>query len=195
VRKEILKGNVLINISKLSADGLLHTMLPEIEVMRNYEQRKDKHPEGNVFNHTCRCLSILQATDSDIIKACVLLHDIGKLLAFNDGHYRGHDKMGVDLAIEVARKLEFSEAEIALIAWCVKEHMKPHVFNEMKTKKKRKLCEHHGLGFLMIVHHADCYTSPRPCNNNTIIEWMLAHNISNDSIDVYISWRNSRCIL
>ncbi len=96
MRKEILNGNVLINISKLSADGLLHTMLPEIEVMRNYEQRKDKHP---------------------------------------------------------------------------------------------------GLGYLMIIHHADCYTSPRPCNNNLIIDWMSANNVSNDSLEIYTSWRNSRCIL
>ncbi len=42
---------------------------------------------------------------------------------------------------------------------------------------------------------ADCYTSPRPCNNNLIIDWMSANNVSNDSLEIYTSWRNSRCIL
>ncbi|MDD3040551.1 HD domain-containing protein [Bacteroides sp.] len=189
MHSEILRGDLEFTIINLSAIGALSKVLPEIDIMRNFEQRVDRHPEGNALNHIINCLARLNWDDSDLIKICVLLHDVGKPVAFKDGHFHGHDEMGVPIAIDIAKRLGFTEPELEVIAWCVRHHMKLHRFDEMKDKKKRMLCEHPCIGHLMIVHEADCFNSPRPCNNDSVLAWMESKKINNDSINIYKEWR------
>ena len=61
----------------LDASGILEYILPEISHLKQVEQHQLYHPEGNVFNHTCKMLEHACGADTVLLWS-ILLHDIGK---------------------------------------------------------------------------------------------------------------------
>lgn len=62
--------------------GLLEVFFPEITILKKIEQRRDFHPEGNVWIHTRLSLEELPNDASLTTKLAVLFHDLGKATRF-----------------------------------------------------------------------------------------------------------------
>ncbi|MGH9459758.1 MAG: CCA tRNA nucleotidyltransferase, partial [Vicinamibacteria bacterium] len=68
----------------LESYGLLSPLLPEVSAMKGVEQSKEYHPEGDVFAHTLKILSLLKRPTVSLAWAA-LLHDVGKPPTWNPG--------------------------------------------------------------------------------------------------------------
>jgi poly(A) polymerase len=63
--------------------GLLVKVLPEVAALKGVPQPVEFHPEGDVFKHTKKALSLLGDNPSSVLAWSVLLHDIGKPQTFS----------------------------------------------------------------------------------------------------------------
>src|SRR5712664_445520 len=62
----------------LDASGLMHAILPELDVMKGVLQPEQFHPEGDVFVHTRLMLQLLPEKVSVPLVFAVLFHDVAK---------------------------------------------------------------------------------------------------------------------
>ena len=184
IRKELermFEIDPVLAITELYSYGLLDQILPEVSIMRGFHQRKDRHPEGDVFVHTMVCVSHGQSKDF-IQVMCILLHDVGKPVAFDCGHYRGHDKDGVPLADNIMRRLGCSTFERECVKFCVANHMKIAHFNELRTSKKITMCKSPFIEFLINTHEADCMGRPKLCSANEVRDFMKVMQLRIDPL-------------
>ena len=113
--------------------------------LKNYEQRKDHHPEGNVLKHTIAVTNrALKTGDIDFALAA-LFHDIGKdetaKLHPKKGfwtHY-GHEHVSAKLVKKYAKWIKSMGGNVLDIYYIVKQHMRMKVFDKMKWHKQQKL--------------------------------------------------------
>lgn len=122
-------------IAWLAHIGRLHEILPEVAALRGVQQRKDWHPEGDVFNHTMQAIDaaarITYTTDTDtlIIRYAALCHDLGKaVVTVNvDGIWRssGHAKAGIPIAKTLLKRITKKKSIIAAVTTLVEYHMHP----------------------------------------------------------------------
>ena len=113
--------------------------------LKNYDQRRDKHPEGNVLKHTIAVTNrALKTGDIDFALAA-LFHDIGKdetaALHPKKGfwtHY-GHEHVSAKLVKKYAKWIKSQGGNVLDIYYIVKQHMRMKVFDKMKWTKQDKL--------------------------------------------------------
>ena len=113
--------------------------------LKNYEQRRDHHPEGNVLKHTIAVTNrALKTGDIDFALAA-LFHDIGKdetaKLHPKKGfwtHY-GHEHVSAKLVKKYAKWIKSMGGNVLDIYYIVKQHMRMKVFDKMKWHKQQKL--------------------------------------------------------
>ena len=113
--------------------------------LKNYQQRRDHHPEGNVLKHTIAVTNrALRTGDIDFALAA-LFHDIGKdstaKLHPKKGfwtHY-GHEKVSAKLVLKYKKWIKSMGGNVADIYYIVKQHMRMKVFDKMKWQKQDKL--------------------------------------------------------
>lgn len=140
--------------------------LPEIAALRGVEQPVRHHPEGDVWTHT---LQVVQCTPKDrITRWAALFHDSGKLHTQGinnrgDICFHNHEDISAEIVREVLRDFKFVED----VAWLVQNHMRMHVFFEMKKTKQYHLASDPRFPLLLYLHRAD-----RPEGNYIAIrEW------------------------
>lgn len=132
-------------LEKLDEADILDKFLPEIKALQGVEQQPEHHPEGDVSQHVLAALRASKTTGKPITTLAILFHDIGKpgtydfkpTTKFPKGKHTfyGHDKHGVDVFKDIARRLKFSNDERNAISWIIKNHMKPYKASEMKPSK------------------------------------------------------------
>lgn len=132
-------------LEKLDETELLDKFLPEVKAMQGVEQQPEHHPEGDVSQHVLAALRASPVKGKPITTLAILFHDIGKpgtyALTPTDKHpdgkhtFYGHDKFGVGVFEQIARRLKFSNDERNAIAWVIENHMKPYKAAEMKPSK------------------------------------------------------------
>ena len=113
--------------------------------LKNYDQRRDAHPEGNVLKHTIAVTNrALKTGDIDFALAA-LFHDIGKdstaKLHPKKGfwtHY-GHEHVSAKLVKKYAKWIKSMGGNVLDIYWIVKQHMRMKVFDKMKWHKQEKM--------------------------------------------------------
>ena len=113
--------------------------------LKNYDQRRDAHPEGNVLKHTIAVTNRALKTGDIDFALSALFHDIGKdktaKLHPKKGfwtHY-GHEHVSAKL-VKKYRKWIISMGGNPLdIYWIVKQHMRMKVFDKMKWTKQDKM--------------------------------------------------------
>jgi len=113
--------------------------------LKNYDQRRDAHPEGNVLKHTIAVTNrALKTGDIDFALAA-LFHDIGKdetaALHPKKGfwtHY-GHEHVSAKLVKKYAKWIKSQGGNVLDIYYIVKQHMRMKVFDKMKWQKQDKL--------------------------------------------------------
>jgi tRNA nucleotidyltransferase/poly(A) polymerase len=122
--------------------------------LKNYDQRRDAHPEGNVLKHTIAVTNRALKTGDIDFALSALFHDIGKdktaKLHPKKGfwtHY-GHEHVSAKL-VKKYRKWIISMGGNPLdIYWIVKQHMRMKVFDKMKWHKQEKMKKFRAFGKL-----------------------------------------------
>ena len=133
--KLILKGErISLGLEFLRKTGWLG-YFPELQALVGCGQDPQWHSEGDVWNHTCRCIDSFargrtgNASEDLIVGLAVLCHDFGKpaTTVFQDGHIRsrGHDEAGVGPTLSFLRRLTNEERVLKEVPPLVKCHMQP----------------------------------------------------------------------
>lgn len=136
-------------ISRMDKLGVLSVVMPEIEPMRGLNQGPYHHLD--IWKHSLETLRQLEGiikknTDKDIqrylneviasdrrrlalIKLGALLHDIGKPRALKHRNgkliFHGHERVGVDIADDIARRLKLSNDEWDSLRKVIFLHLRP----------------------------------------------------------------------
>ena len=138
--------------------GLLKEILPEVYDLHGLEQSPDHHPEGDVFEHTCRTLAELHQPD-EVLAYAALLHDIGKkatqVFAPDRIRFHGHAEKGADLAHAVCRRLRLGTARTELIASLVQNHMRFKEYPHMRRATRLRFFNLPAFEKLLELHRAD----------------------------------------
>jgi|TARA_B100001094_G_scaffold114204_1_gene110181 hypothetical protein len=129
--------------------SLFKKMPPQLQKrvlnLKNFGQRLDKHPEGNVLKHTIMVVN-RSIKDNDIdIAIAAMFHDIGKDVTAGihpkKGHitHFGHEKVSAMLSKEYRKWIESVGGNAANVYYIVKNHMKFKQLDNMGIKKVAKL--------------------------------------------------------
>ena len=174
--KILLSHKRIMGIRLLDATGLLNQIIPEIETLKGILQSELHHPEKDVFVHTMLSVDSLYNKDEDKwdedddisleLVLSTLLHDIGKPLTRSfesetEIHFYEHEKVGSEITEVILKRLKFPTKTIEKVKWLVTNHMRIHVFNEMKKSKKVSLIENEYFPDLLKLAIADINGSYR----------------------------------
>jgi poly(A) polymerase len=145
--------------------GLLKQILPELAAMKGCRQGRTVHPEGDVWQHTLRTVSVLRRPTFTLVLAA-LLHDVGKppTADYSGGNVRfyDHPKVGSELAAKIAARLRLSAAEKDEITWAVRHHLDLLQIRQMRTATVKRIFQHPFFPTLSQVIRADMYGSSVP---------------------------------
>jgi len=152
-------------IRSLVDHGLMEYIIPEVLQLINCEQPPQWHPEGDVFEHTCIALDLLEEQESVPQCLAVLLHDIGKppTQTFDEADQRirfnGHDGVGAEMSEVILRRLKYSNKIIEDVSWIVNRHMQFMNVQNMRTAKVKRFMSSEIFELEMELHRVDCASS------------------------------------
>ncbi len=137
---------------------LLEPILPEIARMKGVEQNEVYHPEGDVFVHTVKILSLLSNPEVSLAFAA-LLHDIGKPPTYSpDGPalFPNHAGVGAEMSHTVLNRLRFDRRTRDRIVEAVAHHM--HFLNvrQMRPSTLRRFMLRDHFEEELELHRLDC---------------------------------------
>lgn len=165
IREELFKsasnGKSLANyIEHLKEVGLLKLILPEIDVMSDFEQTKESHPEGNVFEHTMEALRQSKSNDA-LTNIALMFHDLGKPASQSFDpvtgrvKYLGHESSGLPIFDAISERLKFSNEQKDAIRFGIENHMIGHKMGELKKSKLLNLRQNKNWDVLKNVIYGD----------------------------------------
>jgi len=156
-------------------------VLPEIARMKGVEQPPQFHPEGDVWAHTLLMLEGLQAGGSPTLAWGVLLHDVGKPPTFrapsgSDGRIRfdEHVEVGTQMAIEICRRLRFSNEDTDQIAALVANHLRFKDVPQMRASTLKRFVRLNRFEEHLELHRLDCSSSHGHLDNYDFMRRFLA---------------------
>jgi len=142
IHKEIMKvmstcDKPSVFFEALYSVGLLHRILPEICNCWGFSG--GKYHSEYIHEHLFKCCDVLPK-EKPLLRLAGLFHDIGKPIVYNTETFSflRHEIKGVDLIIEVMKRLKFSKKDIEFVSNLVLLHMRV-VEKTTKPKKIRKL--------------------------------------------------------
>lgn len=137
---------------KLTFDYLYNNSPEElkniISELKKIEQRKDKHPEGNVFDHTQVVTDRLSKYNDINLSLSGLFHDLGKLdtVNFNEEkgifQHLGHENESLNYITAFKDWIDDMGGDYDIIYYIVENHMRMKKIDEMRKSKQRRLIEH-----------------------------------------------------
>ncbi len=177
VRDELVKilgdRNRLRGFDLMDQSGLLAVVLPEVDRLKGVEQPEKFHPEGDVFVHTRKLLSLLEPDADPLLAMAVLLHDIGKPLTqtFEADRIRfsGHDRLGAEMAEQVMERLRFSRHQIEIVVEAVRQHMVFKDVQQMRPARLKRFMARATFGLELELHRVDCLASHGDIENHTFL--------------------------
>jgi tRNA nucleotidyltransferase/poly(A) polymerase len=113
--------------------------------LKNFGQRVDKHPEGNVLKHTIKVVNRSIKEDDIDIAIAAMFHDIGKDetagIHPKKGHitHFGHEKVSASLVKKYRKFIEDVGGNTANVFYIVKNHMRYKQLSVMRPKKVDKV--------------------------------------------------------
>lgn len=129
--------------------SLFKKMPPQLQKrvynLKNFGQRLDKHPEGNVLKHTIMVVNRSIKDDDIDIAIAAMFHDIGKDVTAGihpkKGHitHFGHEKVSAMLSKKYHKWIQSVGGNPANVYYIVKNHMKYKQLDNMGIKKVAKL--------------------------------------------------------
>ncbi len=161
--KMLTEGHARPAFELLDSTGLLKEVLPEIDRMRGVEQPPQFHPEGDVWIHTMMLLEQLPPNCSRTLAWGALLHDVGKPPTFRVApdriRFDGHVEVGVRMAHEICRRLNFSNDDTEQIEALVANHMRFIDVERMKESTLKRFLRMPRFEEHMELHRIDCLSS------------------------------------
>jgi hypothetical protein len=135
-------------------DALPSDLKKRVMNLKNFDQRRDAHPEGNVLKHTIAVTNRALKTGDIDFALSALFHDIGKdstaALHPKKGfwtHY-GHEKVSAVLVKKYATWIKSMGGDVDDIHYIVKQHMRMKVFDKMRWYKQDKMRKDKAFGKL-----------------------------------------------
>ena len=113
--------------------------------LKNFGQRADKHPEGNVLKHTITVVNRSIKEDDIDIAIAAMFHDIGKDetagIHPKKGHitHFGHEKVSAGLVKKYRKWIESIGGNADAVHFIVKNHMRYKQLSDMRPKKQADL--------------------------------------------------------
>lgn len=152
-------------VRELTRLGLMKYIIPEFIDLIGCEQPPQWHPEGDVFEHTCIALGLLEP-DAGLTQALgVLLHDIGKPPTYTYDEaddrirFNGHDAIGAEMAEKILSRLRYSNEIIRDVTHLVARHMQFMNVMQMRRSKLRRFMSPDIFELEMELHRVDCASS------------------------------------
>ena len=138
--------------------GLLEIILPEVATMKGVEQGERYHPEGDVFAHTVKILSLLKEPTLSLAFSA-LLHDVGKPPTRNPAGpplFPNHPRVGAEMSQEILKRLRFDRATRDRIVSAVEEHLRFLDVRNMRTATLRRFLSKDNFDEQLELHRLDC---------------------------------------
>ncbi len=175
--------------NQLKRSGILAVVLPEVARMEGVEQNPEFHPEGDVWVHTLKALSLLEedpglsagAPDlspaTSLLAWAVALHDVGKpptAAVREDGRrtFYCHEQAGAKMAATILTRLRFPAHFIEDVSDLIADHMRLAAIFQMKDSTLKRLVgktlrswpdtgplSRHYVNTLLRLHRIDCLAS------------------------------------
>jgi len=130
IRDEIMKmlatAKPSTGVRMLQRSGLLAVIMPELD--RCFGVAQNQYHSHDVGEHTLLSVDAISPR-FPLLRMIHLLHDIGKPSARayfpdrDDYVFYGHEKIGAEMAVEVLKRLRFSNKEIEQAQILIAEHM------------------------------------------------------------------------
>lgn len=154
---KILLSQSPAEIEQLHTLGLMHYILPEVDVCFTVPQR-NKYHIYNVGEHIMHAVE--NAPDDIIIRWAALLHDIGKpdsKSTDSNGiiHFYGHHRQSVRLASEILRKFRFDQQQQKDILTLIENHDVRIDTSLIGVKKMMSRTGHELFSKLLLLQEAD----------------------------------------
>ncbi|GBU23117.1 hypothetical protein R80B4_03033 [Fibrobacteres bacterium R8-0-B4] len=165
------------SIELLHDTGLLEHILPEVENLRGVEQPAQFHPEGDVFVHTVKALSLLPAHPSLALAWAALLHDIGKpatMTVTDRIRFNNHNVVGAKMSVEVLKRLRAPNALVDAAAAMVENHMNFMNVSKMRLSTLKKFLSRETIRDELELHRIDCMASHGELENYRFVEEKLS---------------------
>lgn len=135
--------------SEMAKSGVLFSIFPELTDLKTTSQRY--YNDQNLLFHTLQAVKnlekILMEKDYEedikvVAKLAMLLHDVGKpkTISYDEEgntHFYGHDKLGSEMAEEIAERLKLSRKEKNILKKLVRFHMYPHLLAAQRELTER----------------------------------------------------------
>lgn len=158
--KMLSEGSARRAFELLADTALLEVVLPEIAALRGVAQPADRHPEGDVWQHTLRVLAQLPAGASEPLALAALLHDVGKPTCARPGDdgrptFPDHSHVGARLAVAVCRRLRRSRATWERVAYLVENHLRPREASSLRTSTLKRMLREPGFDELLHLARLD----------------------------------------
>jgi putative nucleotidyltransferase with HDIG domain len=154
-------------LSLLDESGLCSLVLPEVAALKDVLQPERFHPEGDVFIHTVKTLSLL-SRPSRLLAWSALLHDIGKpgTMTVSDRiRFSNHQRVGADLAVAALFRLKAPKSLVESARECIDNHMNFMNVTKMRLSTIKKFLSRPTFEEEMELHRADCLASHGDLSN------------------------------
>lgn len=151
----------------LESYGLLSPLLPEVSAMKGVEQGKEYHPEGDVFAHTLKILSLLKQPTVSLAFAA-LLHDVGKPPTWNPGGkplFPDHARVGAEIGEEILKRLRFDRRTRERIVKSIANHLRFLDVRHMRPATLRRFMAGHNFDEELELHRLDCLAGSGDLSN------------------------------
>jgi poly(A) polymerase len=185
IRDELTKmltdGRARRAFELLHESGLLVHVLPEVARMKGVAQPPQFHPEGDVWTHTLLMIEQLKAGSSPTLAWGVLLHDVGKPPTFrppcgpdNRIRFDEHVEVGTQMAVEICRRLRFSNEDTEQIRSLVANHLRFKDVLQMKPSTLKRFVRLNRFEEHLELHRLDCMASHGHLENYEFMKEFLA---------------------
>jgi len=138
--------------------GILNVILPELTKLKDVNQDKEYHPEGNAFWHTLQCLNYVKKPNVNLMMS-LLLHDTGKAYGKNNGKngkpFPNHSIISRDIAKNVLRRFYFNREDYREILFLVENHMILNAVNVLPESRLKKIFDSPYIQNLFELYRAD----------------------------------------
>lgn len=132
-----LKDAHVKGIRLLDELGLVDMLLPELCALKGLEQPKKYHLY-DAYNHSIKAYEYAPTH----LRFCALLHDIGKAECMKlYGNMHGHERVGADMARDVARRYKLSNVDTLRLVKIISLHMTDINGNTSESKLRRTIAQ------------------------------------------------------
>lgn len=170
IREELTRtltgGRARLGAELLDEGGLLVQVLPEVAALKGVDQPPAFHPEGDVWEHVLRMLSLMTPEGGKVdprLAWAVLLHDVGKPFTRSEDaagvHFYGHVRRSEEISAEVLARLRFSRDETEVVLALVRGHMLFMNVRRMRPGRLKRFLRMPDFDLHLELHRLDCLGS------------------------------------